>query len=1003
MRPKHRIGLPVIILIFLASATPLLAEVAVTAFPLTQARWPYGLDLIRRNPFGSFVGLALALAVITFLLFWWRTRDTDPLEIPTTDIVEITEGRESEKARSRPAAVLWPRQLGTLPLAADCYQPRRVGKDLGPASAGYRLLIGDGGVGKTQLAADYARSRWGTRSVDLLLWVTASSRDAVLSDYARAGIAVAAADPGDVERAAQQFLLWLGTTDHRWLIVLDDVGDPGDLKGLWPPPRTTGDTLVTTRRRDAALSGAGRRRVEVGVFAPDEAVAYLAAKLAVHGRTEPRQHMAALATDLGYLPIAMSQAVAYLIDTGLDCAAYRVRWSDRRLTLPRLLPPVGGLPDDQRAGLAAMWSLSVQRANDLPPAGIARPMLELASELDSNGIPFDVLTSEPVLVYLRDTHLDASDRGSPADVRPHDASDALFCLQRLSLAAIDRDSPLQEVRVHALLQRAVREAMPVERQRLAARAAADAILAVWPEVDRDTYLAQVLRSNAEWLEDHSDDALWTPRAHRVLFRAGVSLGEAGLASAAIDYWNTLHETAVRRLGRDHEDTLEARANLARYQGRAGDAVGAVAAYRSLLADAERVLGPDHPETLSVRHGLARYRGEVGDAGGAAQAFRELFADRERVLGPDHADTLYTRTNHALWCGEAGDASRAAASFERLVPDVTRALGPDHWITLDARTHAAWWQGVVGNVREAAEAFALLVPDVERVLGPDHPDTFNARNHLARWRSEAGDLAGASAAFQKLFDDRLRVLGPDHPDTLNTRHSLAYVQSAMGNTAGAAEAFQSLLSDVIRVLGPEHPDTMATRNHAARFRGEAGDPAGAADAIAVLLAEQKRVLGPDHPDTLHTRHSLARWRGEAGDPDAAVADLRELLRDQSRILSPDHPEIMTTRAHLARFLGRAGHPDLAVAMLRDLVADRRRILGPEHPETLHTRHDLADWQEALGDRQAAVSEYEGLLTDEQRVLGPDHPETRATRQDLGSLRRREQRPHGRRTVRRTVRR
>jgi hypothetical protein len=68
---------------------------------------------------------------------------------------------------------------------------------------------------------------------------------------------------------------------------------------------------------------------------------------------------------------------------------------DRRATtLGELLPEAGALPDDHKATVAATWSLSIELADSLIPAGLARPAMELASLLDSDGIPGEVFTTE---------------------------------------------------------------------------------------------------------------------------------------------------------------------------------------------------------------------------------------------------------------------------------------------------------------------------------------------------------------------------------------------------------------------------------------------------------------------------------------------------------------------------------------------------------------------------------------------------------------------------------
>lgn len=107
-------------------------------------------------------------------------------------------------------------------------------------------------------------------------------------------------------------------------------------------PRPRPD-LVTTRRRDTALATHGRL-VPVGLFTPAEATAHLQHALAAQGRREPEANLAALARDLGHLPLALSQAAAYLTDTHITVARYRARLADRARHLADLLPEPGALP-----------------------------------------------------------------------------------------------------------------------------------------------------------------------------------------------------------------------------------------------------------------------------------------------------------------------------------------------------------------------------------------------------------------------------------------------------------------------------------------------------------------------------------------------------------------------------------------------------------------------------------------------------------------------------------
>ncbi|MFI0901340.1 FxSxx-COOH system tetratricopeptide repeat protein [Streptomyces sp. NPDC020983] len=802
-----------------------------------------------------------------------------------------------------------------VPSRAQSFQARAEAGRLREAAGGgeavlCQVLTGMGGVGKTQLAADFAHREWDERRVEVLVWVAAVSRSAVLAAYAQAAEELCGADPFDPERAAAVFLAWLRAKPHRWLVVLDDVADPGDLRDLWPPDSPVGRILVTTRRRDAALTGRGRR-IDVGLFSTREAAAYLSGVLDTHGRTEPDEQLAALADDLGCLPLALSQAAAYLVDQALGVGEYRARLADRTRALDQALPAPGVLPDDQRAPVAATWSLSVELADRQDPRGIARPLLELAALLDPHGIPAAVLTSLPARVWCvvgrrRNTRWWRRRGDTASVVTGERIHEALRVLHRLSLIDHAPGTPHQAVRVHALIQRTTADTLTPDRLAACARAAADALLPAWPEIERDTDLARALRANAAVLADRAEPSgcLYRPDAHAVLFRAGRSLGEAGQAADARDHFRHLAATAAARLGPDHPDTLTSRHNLASLRGHAGDAAGAAAAFAELLQDRLRVLGPDrpdHPDILASRHNLAFWRGQAGDAAGAAAAFAELLNDQSRVLGADHPHTLTTRGNLAYWRGVAGDAAGAAAAFAELLQDRLRVLGPDHPGTLATRGNLARWRGEAGDAAGAAAASAELLQDQLRVLGPDHPDTLSTRGNLAYCRGTAGDTAGAAATFAELLQDRLRVLGPDHPDTLATRHNLAYWRGQAGDGA----AFAELLEDLLRVLGPDHPHTLTTRHNLAHMRGRAGDAAGAAAAFAELLQDRLRVLGPDHPGTLSTRGNLARWRGEAGDAAGAAAAFAELLENRLRVLGPDHPDTLTARHNLAYWRGQAG--------------------------------------------------------------------------------------------------
>lgn len=921
------------------------------------------------------------------------------------DTPEGVYGRIAGRAHDRGTGTAvrgFPHLLGVIPAEANCFQHRSLmdAVDAAVADGGTavlnQVLTGMGGVGKTQLAARYARIAWEAAEVDLLVWVSAASREAIVAVYARAGAQLAGADASDPQAAAQHFLAFLQASPQTWLVVLDDVADPADLRGLWPPHRPSGRVLVTTRRRDAALTGHGRRLIEVGLFTPAEAAAYLTANLAIHGRSDDREEIASLASDLGMLPLALAQAAAFMVDADMDCARYRHELADSRHQLADLVPDDSGLPDDHHLTVAAAWTVSVGYADQLRPVGLARPMLELASMLDPNGIPAGVLDCDPALAYLAASRgsdgrsADASSLGV-VEVNAEDAVGALRSLRRLSLLELATDTPARAVAVHSLIQRATREQMSPDRCQLAARALADSLVKFWPVVERDPAVGQALRANAARLANLSGTALWEPEAHAVLARVGNSFAEAGMIDTAIAYFQELKATAEDYLGSNHHDTLRTRHSLAHWRGEAGDAAGAVAALKELLADQIRVLGSDHLDTLNTRAALASWQGEGGNPAGAAAALEELLPDYVRVLGADDQETLIVRNNIADMRAKAGDLAGAVTAFEELLADQTGKLGADHRDTLRTRNSLATWRGQAGDPAGAAAALEVLLADYLRVMGPDHPETLVTRNNMAWLRGRAGDPAGAAAAFEELLADRERILGPDHPYTLATRQNIADCRAAAGDPVEAISALEELLTDYVRVLGNDHPSTLSVRHDLATSRGQAGDPPGAAAAFEELLTDCLRLLGPDHPFILRVRVGLATMRAGAGDLTGSLGELDELLADCMRQLGPDHDDTLTVRHFRADCQGEAGDPSGATAALEKLLADCRRLLGPEHPDTLEIRECLSAWQQRQANEAARRTDIVRIeigsellpLADEQQG-GQLVAEVRRIRGELATL-------------------
>ncbi len=655
--------------------------------------------------------------------------------------------------------------------------------------------------GKTQLAVYFAESLWRSRTVDLLVWVVATSRASVLSGFAEAAAAMGSDDAGTAESAADHFVGWLSQTSRPWMVVLDDLRNAADLDGLWPEG-PAGRVLITTAN-SATVSGRKALTFPVREFSMREALSYLMGRLAA----DPDQRVGAidLVGDLGCEPPALFQASAVISCSGLSCRDYRDYFAQRRAQLAEMA-------DEGQAAAAVTWTLSVEQAERLSPGGGAQYLLALAALLDGHGIPGAVVTTPAVSEYL------AAGTGTPMD--PNRAWGALLSLERAGLLVIDPATTPPTVRMAEVVQAAIRTATPKRIAERAARAAADALLEVWPEPEPEPWLAAGLRSCAESLRQEAGDVLWeTGSCHPLLPRAGRSLDNARLTGPAVSYWRELAATSDRILGPGSPDTLMAGSHLATALMAAGQAAEAVAWSQWVLAGRTRRLGPDNPGTIAARADLGRAFLASGQADAAIPVLEEAVSECERVRGVDHLDTLSARDELAAACRSAGKSDDAIRLYRRTLADREQIQGQRHPDTMTTRQQLADAYRAEGRSKDAISQFKRVLADRERVLGPDHLDTIAARANLASAYHSAGKMSVGLQLHEQACQGYERVLGPDHPETLARRADLANTFYAVGRLTDATTMLRDTVERCERALPPSDPLTRSLRESLANIAGE----------------------------------------------------------------------------------------------------------------------------------------------------------------------------------------
>jgi tetratricopeptide (TPR) repeat protein/nucleoside phosphorylase len=756
-------------------------------------------------------------------------------------------------------------------------------------------LTGLGGVGKTQIAVEYAyRSRDQGRYTHAL-WVNAASEEAIIASF----VEIAAMLPGlaarnetDQRKLMEAVKRWLEQCEQPWLLIFDNA-DEIALVGEYLPQRGTGSIVLTTR---AHAVGALAAAIEVETMGLVEGTQLLLrrAQRFEHASDEEINQAGNIVVALDHFPLALDQAGAYIEETQCSFADYLNLYQTH---LQALLAQRGMQMTNYPHSVATTWLLSFQKVQQVNPA--AAELLHLCSFLAPDRIPLELLRDGAA--YW------------PASLQQAVADSLLFqglIAELLKFSLVKRLVEDHALSIHRLVQAVQRDRMKAEAPPQWAERVVRALNAVFPDHPKDIaawpqclrYLDQAQVCYA--LIEHYGFAF--VEAANVLNRTGLYLDNHALYTIAEPLYQRALTIREQQLGTMHPDTAMSLNNLAALYENQGKYAEAELLYGRVLMIVEQQLGATHSLTAISLNNLAALYENQGKYAEAESLYLRALTIREQQSGAMHPETARSLNNLAHLYQVLGRYEEVEQLLQRAESIWEQQLGATHPTTAIGLNNLATLYWSQGRYEEAEPLFQRVLTIREQQLGAMHPDTATSLNNLALLYRAQERYTEAEPLFRRAVMIREQQLGTMHPDTAQSLQNLAELNSRQGRYAEAELLSKHALAIREQQLGAMHPDIAQSLQNLAELYRAQGKYSEVEPLYRRVLTIREQQLGAMHPDTARSLNNLAALYYQQGRYAEAEPLYQRTLAIWEQRLGPEHPDTQTVRNNytiLLRTMGR----------------------------------------------------------------------------------------------------
>ncbi len=664
-------------------------------------------------------------------------------------------------------------------------------------------LSGLGGVGKTQIAIEYAYRY--AHKYQTVIWMRADSAEVLTSDFA--AIATLLNLPEKDEQAQSHRVTavkgWFAALT-RWLLVFDNVDDLSVVQDFLPVP-CAGHILLTTRIR---ATGRLAHSIEVEPMAEEDGAYFLLRRCKLLARGSARSdlseadytHARTIAQTLGGLPLAIDQAGAYIEETACGLASYHQLYQTQRQALLQWRGELAAA--DHLESVATTWSLSFERIQQSNVA--ATELLCLFAFLAPDAIPEEIITGGAA-------ELGPTLQAVAAD--PLALNIAIRDLRKFSL--VHRDPDAKILTIHRLVQLVLRDRMDRETQQLWSKRAVQAVSRAFPgaEFERWKQCERCLPHALACVELIQEWKMLFPEAARLLQRVGNYLRERAQYAQA--------ETFYERALAIQESTLT-QEDLA-------------------LAQSLQDLGI-----------LYYYQGKHAQAG---SAFQRALMIREKILGAEHPDVAQSLNDLAVIYFYQRKYAQAEALYQRAILIRQQAVGLEHPNMAESLVGLAYLYFEQGRYAEAEPLYLHALSIDERHFGMEDPALGGILLNLASLYRHQGRYAEAEPLAHRAIAIWEQT-GLEHPDVAFGLRGLGRLYVAQGQYDRAEPLYRRALGILENALGPENLKVADALTDLGQLYTPQGRYAQAESLYRQALAIQEKTLGLEHYRVAETLNDLA---------------------------------------------------------------------------------------------------------------------------------------------------